>query len=157
GSHCGRSAAAIGAKLKATGGHLTCVDLWGDEVCYRAFLQHVRRLGLPVSPLRMDSLQAPDHFAEGALDFVFIDTSHDYEDVVCEVLAWLPKLRPNGRLCGHDYRQPLYPGVEQAVREWCPGFENPVDSIWAVPAFPLRLNRPQGADLLAHWRGALLR
>lgn len=47
-------------------------------------------------------------------DMVFIDGSHDYEDVYADVSQWWPKLRAGGLLCGHDYYRP---DVTQAVKE----------------------------------------
>lgn len=47
---------------------------------------------------------------EGAADFedssvglLFIDSSHEYEGTMDEFAAWLPKMRPDGIICGHDY------------------------------------------------------
>jgi hypothetical protein len=34
-------------------------------------------------------------------------------------LAWSPKLKPDGLLCGHDYDHPKLPGVKRAVDEIC--------------------------------------
>jgi predicted O-methyltransferase YrrM len=42
----------------------------------------------------------------GCLDMVFIDADHKYEIVIADIRAWLPKVKPGGILCGHDYRRP---------------------------------------------------
>lgn len=132
GSHTGRSASIIALKLKHSGGHLTCVDHWGWGNAYEVFQYNMRRLNLSVLQMKMSSLHAAERFSPQSLDFIFIDSSHEYEDTVAEIKAWLPKLRSGGLLCGHDYGHPDYPGVEQAVSELCPGYENPVDSIWSI-------------------------
>lgn len=49
-------------------------------------------------------------------DFVYTDAAHDYENVKADILAWLPKVRENGIIAGHDYYSPT-PGVIQAVDE----------------------------------------
>jgi hypothetical protein len=50
---------------------------------------------------------------------VFIDADHTYEAVKADIAAWLPKVKPDGILAGHDYKH--FPsmnfGVIQAVTE----------------------------------------
>lgn len=69
---------------------------------------------LTVIPL--SSLEAARLYADGSLDFIFIDANHDYEAVRADIAAWLPKLRPGGHLGGHDYSED-WPGVVRAVDE----------------------------------------
>jgi hypothetical protein len=70
----------------------------------------------------MTSLQGANFFPDQSLDAVFIDASHDYENVKADILAWLPKVRSKGILAGHDYDF-NWPGVEKAVNEMLPKFE----------------------------------
>ena len=42
-------------------------------------------------------------FGDNTLDFVYIDASHLYDDVVADIAAWWPKVRKGGILAGHDY------------------------------------------------------
>jgi predicted O-methyltransferase YrrM len=51
------------------------------------------------------------------VDFVFIDSSHQLEETVATFEAWRPKLRSPGTVVFHDYGNPDYPGVEQAVAQ----------------------------------------
>jgi hypothetical protein len=37
------------------------------------------------------------------LDFVFIDSYHDYESVKRDITLWYPKVRQEGIISGHDY------------------------------------------------------
>lgn len=71
--------------------------------------------------IRKDSVAASKDFADESLDFVFIDADHTYEGCKADIVAWLPKVKPDGWICGHDFRNPNYPawGVEQAVAELC--------------------------------------
>jgi predicted O-methyltransferase YrrM len=57
--------------------------------------------------------------ASGApeVDFVFIDSSHQLEETVATFEAWRPKLRSPGTVVFHDYGNPDFPGVEQAVTQ----------------------------------------
>jgi predicted O-methyltransferase YrrM len=52
-----------------------------------------------------------------AVDFVFIDSSHELDETVETFEAWRPKLTSGGVVAFHDYGDPLYPGVEQAVAQ----------------------------------------
>ena len=45
-------------------------------------------------------------FADGAIDFLFIDGDHRYEQVKKDIANWLPKVR--GIMAGHDYDQETY-------------------------------------------------
>ncbi len=69
---------------------------------------------------RLPSVEGARQFQDGTLDFVFIDGDHTYEAVRDDIQAWLPKLKPGGLLCGHDYSNPGWPflGVDQAVNEF---------------------------------------
>lgn len=49
-----------------------------------------------------DSAKSARLFFDGLYDAVFIDASHIEEDVVNDIRAWLPKVKPGGILAGHD-------------------------------------------------------
>jgi hypothetical protein len=51
------------------------------------------------------------------VDLVFIDSSHEVEETVGTFQAWRPKLSGSGTVVFHDYGNPAYPGVEQAVAQ----------------------------------------
>jgi len=55
-----------------------------------------------VHPLIMDSMIAAKIFKDRSLDLVFIDGDHRYNSVIRDILHWLPKLRNDGILSGHD-------------------------------------------------------
>lgn len=50
-----------------------------------------------------DSTAAAADFKDGDVGLLFIDTLHTYEKTKEELEAWLPKMEPNGIMCGHDY------------------------------------------------------
>jgi ubiquinone/menaquinone biosynthesis C-methylase UbiE len=64
----------------------------------------------------MKSLEAVNLYDDESLDFVFIDASHEYEDVKNDILAWLPKVKEGGFIGGHDYSS-SWDGVVRAVDE----------------------------------------
>lgn len=55
-----------------------------------------------VIPIRMDSLDAAKQFEDATFDLIFIDGDHRYEQTKADILAWLPKVKKGGILCGHD-------------------------------------------------------
>lgn len=55
------------------------------------------------------------------IDAVFLDGSHEYDAVKKDIQAWTRRVKSGGLVAGHDIND-HYPGVEQAVRELCPGW-----------------------------------
>ena len=113
-----------------------CVDTWEGSIenkgmeelsrLYDIFLSNMKPVESYYTPLKMKSLDAVSRFGDHSLDFVFIDASHEYEDVKADIIAWLPKIKPGGILAGHDYYIDdfdYYPGVKQAVNEEFSEFE----------------------------------
>jgi predicted O-methyltransferase YrrM len=50
-------------------------------------------------------------------ELLFIDSSHDREQTLAEFAAWRDALAPGAIVAFHDYDEPAYPGVSDAVRE----------------------------------------
>ena len=103
----GRSSFAL---LTACKGPVYCIDPWPDH--YETFMSncgHFPNLVAIREPSPEAAARVPD------VDMVFLDGDHEYEAVVADIAAWLPKTRK--LLCGHDYANPRYPGVAEAVDE----------------------------------------
>lgn len=66
--------------------------------------------------IRTTALDAASYFQDNFFDFVYIDSSHTYEDTQAELIAYWPKMKPNGLFCGHDYAN--CEGVKKAVDEF---------------------------------------
>lgn len=49
--------------------------------------------------------------------FVFDDGSHEREDTIASFRAWSPAIAVGGHMAFHDYLDPSYPGVAEAVTE----------------------------------------
>ncbi|MCB1057101.1 MAG: class I SAM-dependent methyltransferase [Acidobacteria bacterium] len=59
-------------------------------------------------------------FPDGHFDWLYLDTTHSYEDTREELAVMVPKLKPGGILLGHDWQEdPQHPfhGVCRAVTE----------------------------------------
>lgn len=53
--------------------------------------------------IRKSSMEALADFADGILDFVYLDAGHTYEEVKEDVTGWTMKVRKGGIVSGHDY------------------------------------------------------
>jgi hypothetical protein len=118
GALMGRSSIAWARSL-APGATLTCIDPWEGNVKLTGPLGEVRNTpetfarhtaGLtnirPIqgySPQDVRSWSAP-------LDVVFEDSVHRNPVLAENIAFWVPKLKPSGAFCGHDYR-PRFPDV----------------------------------------------
>lgn len=129
GSWKGRSAAYLAVEIHNSNKpiKLICVDTWKGSVehadmdcikndtLYTEFLNNLDPVKHIVSPLRLSSLDAAKTFNDESLEFVYVDASHEYEDVKADLAAWYPKVKQGGVFAGHDF---MWPGVYQAVTEW---------------------------------------
>lgn len=59
-------------------------------------------------------------FEDNSLDYIFIDANHQFEFVVEDLKAWVPKVKEGGIVMGHDYfhMSKLNFGVVPAVNGW---------------------------------------
>jgi len=62
------------------------------------------------------SIEIATQFEDNLFDFIFIDADHSFEGCCEDILAWWPKVKNGGWLCGHDYN--AWPGVTEAVDKW---------------------------------------
>jgi hypothetical protein len=66
---------------------------------------------------RVSSFEAAPQLSD--IDFVYLDANHNFADTLCDLCFWHQRLRDKGGwLCGHDYTG-AYPGVRQAVDNFC--------------------------------------
>lgn len=67
---------------------------------------------------RRFSFDAVNDYPDNIFDFVYIDASHLYKDVLKDLNDWMPKLKNGGLMCGHDYTITQDFGVIKAVDEF---------------------------------------
>ena len=98
-------------------GVLYMVDVWrplGDEyldasnhaihtTAYADTMENIKGLEDQGVMIRATSEVASDIFADGSLDFVYIDANHAYDFVKQDIELWYPKVKKGGYLGGHDY------------------------------------------------------
>ncbi len=97
-----------------------CEKFYGDEIlaeCMFAKLRKRMKLYKNAYLLRDFSASAASKIKDESLDFVFIDASHEYEDVKQDILIWAPKVKKGGLVMGDDYHINT-PGVIKAVNEF---------------------------------------
>jgi predicted O-methyltransferase YrrM len=101
-----------------------CIDTWkgsseheeqGPEL-FEEFKKNMEPVKNFYIAKQMTSVDAAKTYANNSLDFVWIDASHNYDDVKNDILAWKPKVKIGGILGGDDYYK-NWPGVIQAVDE----------------------------------------
>ncbi len=104
-----------------------CVDHWlGSEEhqeldvvkksdLYFAFLRNIEPVRSVVHPIRAYSTEAAASFPDESIDFVLIDASHDFENVLQDLQAWFPKVKVGGVMAGDDF---YWEGVKRACTEF---------------------------------------
>lgn len=74
-----------------------------NDKLYELFLENTKPLSHIIKPIRKPSLEAVAEFSDKSIDRVFIDAAHDFDSVVADIKAWLPKIKSGGVLAGHDW------------------------------------------------------
>jgi len=148
GSWKGQSAVTLARELSAqnlVGSELVCVDTWlgsvefwrerdhedgygslnfihGYPSVYYTFLNNIfgESLHQIVTPFPATSWVAWKWFTERGLqaDLIYIDASHEYEEVFSDIKRWSKILKPDGLIVGDDYNL-SWPGVIRAYEEAC--------------------------------------
>ena len=92
-----------------------------SDIVYEECRTNLEPVSSIVSIIRSDSIEASKMFDDQSLDFVFIDAAHSYQYVKADIEAWLPKIKKDGFIGGHDYlnNDPTHAdgGVTRAVQE----------------------------------------
>jgi predicted O-methyltransferase YrrM len=145
GSWKGGSAVTMGKHLARLGlqAELVCVDTWlgamefwnpadagrygglqlrhGYPSVYYTFLSNIVHAGLQdvVTPFPLSSVTAALWFRHHAVqaDLIYVDASHEEEDVRADLEAYWPVLREGGVMFGDDFVT-VWPGVLRATREF---------------------------------------
>jgi glycosyltransferase involved in cell wall biosynthesis len=136
GSWFGRSTSYMGSLIKESDKNIKfySVDTWegSDEEphhktiselksqgknLFDEYLNNLEDCGVSdyVIPVVSTSIDAAKQFDDNSIDFLHIDASHDYENVLADISAWYPKVKPGGLITGDDY---IWDGVKQAVDEY---------------------------------------
>ena len=69
--------------------------------------------------MKSDSREWLERQPINSLDWVYIDSAHEYSQTKSELSKSALAVKPGGFICGHDYDAQQFPGVVQAVSEFC--------------------------------------
>jgi predicted O-methyltransferase YrrM len=135
GSWHGRSTIALATGLRERGGgvvhaidpHVGTSLHEGTGVgdTWTSFHANVRAAGLEpyVHAVPARSVDARPAFADASVDVLFVDGSHEYEDVLRDIDDWSSALRDGAIVAFHDIEG--YPGVTRALEERVLGENSP--------------------------------
>jgi hypothetical protein len=113
---------------------LHLVDVWNSNRYHEGLFNEVKKKfggrieSKSVLIHRKLSAEAAAEFADRYFDMIYIDTSHTYKTTKEELLAYLPKMKSDGIIAGHDYsmgnwiKASRY-GVIEAVHEFCSNYD----------------------------------
>ena len=104
------------------------------------FLGNVERAGVSrmINPFVQTSTNAARIFAELGVqfDFIYLDASHEYLDVLCDLRLWYPLLAPGGVLVGDDFEDPWF-GIIRAAMEFADEVGRPLQLSKAFASSPV--------------------
>lgn len=80
------------------------------------FLANMYRCAVRFELKEGGSVEIGKSWDRAPIGLLFIDGSHEYEDVYADILAWEPNVAPGGRIIMHDYLGE-WTGVKRAVDE----------------------------------------
>lgn len=116
------------------------VDLWAEQDTpgqedkigrdFEGFYLNIQQKADPNRAILIKdwTVQAAEYVDEGSLDFVFIDADHSYEAVKADIAAWKSKIKPTGKMLGHDIN---WESVQRAVAEVYPNYTTHPDNCWS--------------------------
>lgn len=124
----GKSACFMAVEIINSGKNIVfdCVDSWSylttqtdiSEGAYHnlfeIFLKNITPVKDVINIKKGISWEISNEYNDNSLDFIFIDAGHDYDSVKRDITNWLPKLKKNGIIAGHDYE---FPPIKKVVCE----------------------------------------
>ncbi|MCX7744995.1 MAG: class I SAM-dependent methyltransferase [Flavobacteriales bacterium] len=126
GSFMGRSTASFAFGCMGSSKHVYAIDLFeGDNYMYgsgdflKTFNENIKACGLEqfVTPIKQNSLQAASTWSK-PIDILFIDGSHEYEDVKADFYGFYPHVKKGGIVAIHDIKG-KWEGVIRFWKEVC--------------------------------------
>lgn len=124
GSYAGESTEQFALSGKFS--EIYAIDTWNADIpdliiCTSDMVAVEEQFDLRTAPynsirkVKKPSIDAVNDFPDNYFDLVYIDANHSYKSVTEDILKWLPKVKQDGIISGHDY--PHFEGVKQAVDE----------------------------------------
>ena len=107
-------------ELKSVDPYKVVYDEWETENYGESKLESIFRyakdLLAPYNAeiIKKTSLEAVRKIPYESLDFVYIDGSHEFDYVMCDIIEWAKRVKKGGIIAGHDYCKTHW-GVRLAV------------------------------------------
>ena len=119
---------------------------------YKVFTERTSVFSDRIKIHRAMSSDAVNDFADGSVDFVYIDGNHSYKFVRSDLGLYWPKLRPGGIFAGHDYESigPWVHDVRKAVDEFA--IEHDLEGFYCGgDAYSWYIHKPKEYDCDDSW------
>lgn len=102
--------------------HASDIDKYSHGLSpYIAYNNNIRKAKAKVMTYIGDSIEISKLFKDNVIDFLFLDGDHSKEYVVKEMLAWLPKMKENSMIAGHDFQdsEGVQLGCKLVLKKFC--------------------------------------
>lgn len=104
--------------------------MWDHEKYYQGLLRFQSKYPERAKFIRDYTNNAVNQIEDKSLDFIFIDADHSEKGVRDDITNWLPKIKDEGWITGHDID---WKTVKKVVDELLPNYEVYSDNVWARP------------------------
>lgn len=84
-----------------------------------------------ITLIKNSSVNVVSNYDNNTFDLVYIDATHEYEQVKQDIMLWKSKVKKDGYLCGDDY-SPTWNGVIKAVDELLPERKIIASTQWLI-------------------------
>jgi len=75
---------------------------WYDDM-YEKVMVGVRKNNGRAKVIREESVEGAKRIDNHSLDGIYLDGIHDFPNMINDLWAWIPKVKENGIVAGHDY------------------------------------------------------
>lgn len=100
------------------------------EAAYEWALSLAVRYPRRLQVMRMDTVSAAERVPERGFDAVFVDADHRPDAVLADIRAWLPNIKADGWVTGHDWD---YHHIGALLARVAPTHQRHEGGVWSVP------------------------
>ena len=75
---------------------------WYDKM-YEKVMVGVKKNEGKIKVIREESIKGAEKIEDNSLDGIYLDAIHDFPNMINDLWAWMPKVKKNGIVAGHDY------------------------------------------------------
>lgn len=103
---------------------------WDHNKYEQSVRKQAKQFGGRAVVIKDWTVEAANRFMLESLDFIFVDADHSTEAVRADLEAWMPIVKDDGWILGHDIN---WPTVRTVVDEFLPGYVIGPDNAWGRP------------------------